>query len=100
MGDFEFEDENGKTWELAVPFVVCQSQGGPFEDDAFVAGFHMGKLDTELKAKPPFLQSVVREVTRDQVDLIAMSNGYTATFAESADPQWTTVDFVPMWLEA
>jgi hypothetical protein len=31
------EPEPGTTWGLVVPFVVCQSQGGPYDDDAFVS---------------------------------------------------------------
>lgn len=95
MSDFEFEDDGGETWALVMPFVACQSQGGPFDDDAFVAGFNMGKLDTELKAKPDFLRSIVTRQTRDQVDLIALSNGYMATFTD-ADEQWSNVEFVAM----
>lgn len=30
--------EEEQEYDLVMPFVVCQSQGGPYDDDAFVGG--------------------------------------------------------------
>ena len=43
MEYFEAEDDTG-TYELLIPFVAVESNGGPFEDEAFVAGFQLGRL--------------------------------------------------------
>lgn len=85
------------TYGIVMPFVVCQSQGGAFDDDAFVAGFRCGSLDAELSimrkldavlAEPePFMS---REAELTQLDLIAMRHGFVME-AERADDEWFRV---------
>lgn len=83
---------------LVMPFVICQSEGGPYEDEAFVAGFTCGTLDAELRALAQLAATPaarwVRPAHLPQVDLIAMHHGYTSTAGE-ADPAsgWHLVTF-------
>lgn len=89
-------------YELAVPFVVCVSHGGPYEDDAFVAGFQAGALDRTLAfaamaeastVAPGF--PVYTPLVR-QVELIAMNRGFPVMVVkewEEAPDTWTYVTF-------
>lgn len=62
---------------LVMPFVVCVSKGGPYEDQAFVAGVQFGGLWTMAQANlTPILAMVYKELL-PQIDLLAMNFGYT-----------------------
>lgn len=37
---------------LIMPFVVCESRGGPYEDDPFVAGLIAMQHGWSIKCKP------------------------------------------------
>jgi hypothetical protein len=83
---------------LVMPFVVCKSQGGPFDDEAFSVGYSLGLLDGELalltahSADPA--PRWVRSSGMRQVDLIAMRHGYKMKYSEDpADDEWTWVRF-------
>lgn len=89
-------DEIGD-YGLVMPFVVCQSQGGPFDDDAYVAGYEMGLLDAHLRHWEPedllaqgYLDQTMRAENQPQIDLIAMKHGFTAQFDDAGDG-WTYV---------
>ena len=85
-------DESEMT--LVMPFVVCQTNGGPYEDLAFAAGWELGKLDAQLAAKPVSLTSTIRSASLPQGDLLAMHHGYSMRSEESADvPEWCVVAF-------
>lgn len=81
-----------------VPFVVCQSKGGPYDDDAFAAGWHLGAIDAELatvaarRSHAPVLHTV-RTASIPQLDLIAMRHGFSLVSSD-ADEEWTTVVLV------
>lgn len=45
------EDSDG--YELLVPFVACESNGGEFDDDSFVNGFQVGRLWEMLRDRQP-----------------------------------------------
>jgi hypothetical protein len=86
-------------FELAVPFVVCTSQGGPYDDAAFVAGFYTGSVDRALQvgkvAEAPVVQAVVPSTLLNQLELIGMHRGYpTMRTRVSDDPAWTYVQFM------
>ena len=36
MSNDDLDQPESEKYDLAVPFIVCQSQGGPFDDDAFL----------------------------------------------------------------
>ena len=82
---------------LVMPFVVCASNGGPFDDAPYCAGFEAGMVDTILAALPVGINQMSRPVRTDnlpQIDLLAMQHGWTITSAVDAEyPEWTTVTF-------
>jgi len=85
---------------LAVPFTACASAGGPYDDKAFVGGFDCGVMHTEMRlmrtvgATPA--ARLVKPGILDQLDLLAMDNGYTIKRGET-DPAsgWVDVTFLP-----
>ena len=58
---------------LIMPFVVCVSEGGPYADDAFVAGVHFGEIK-QIVTSPGFNQyeAWVPAALIPQLDLLAM----------------------------
>lgn len=96
--DLDQPQEDG--YELVVPFIVCQSKGGPHEDDAFVAGFQCGQIDQALKTGPAVMAvriwfPMVRTDLREQLELIAMHRGYPVVEFEQSEevPEWADVTF-------
>ena len=86
-------------YDLVVPFVVCQSQGGPYEDQAFVAGFQAGEIDRALKVAATVdadeVSFTVRTELLRQLELLGMSRGFPVMRAEewSEGPEWSLVTF-------
>jgi hypothetical protein len=82
---------------LTVPFVVCASHGGPFDDAPFVAGFQAGMIHQALQTAGPEVDRtrwVVRTGLLRQVELIAMSAGFPTMTIDASDyPEWTLVTF-------
>ena len=75
---------------MTLPFLPVQSEGGPFPDKAYAAGWQMGLIDASLmfavkyKVKGPF-NWVIYEECLTQVDLIFMQYGMVITEQESHD---------------
>lgn len=70
-------EQEEPSYELVIPFVSLASKGGPHEDQAYVAGYEMGRLDAVLEhQRPPVLDMTIRLDNRHQADLIAMHRGY------------------------
>lgn len=81
-------------YDLVMPFVVVQSAGGKYDDESFVAGFRLGRLDEELSRGT--LLTVDETVETDvlaQVDLLAMRHGYTVEPRDTGMDEWTFVIF-------
>lgn len=78
---------------LVMPFVVCTSKGGPYNDDAYVAGWEAGALDMALEFAPLRPGTIMRlpqafhAANRPQIDLIAMKHGLAVEFEDAAD-EW------------
>ncbi len=82
-----------------MPFVVCQSQGGPHADGPFVAGYECGYIDALLETtKAPVVERYVHSSNLRQLDLIAMRHGYTVKAEPwEDDPEaWTRVVLTAM----
>jgi hypothetical protein len=85
------DEENETEFGLVMPFVVCASQGGPYDDDSYVAGYEAGKLDAELALGPPHVLAFwppalsFHAENKPQLDLVAMKNGYTVRWANEVD---------------
>jgi hypothetical protein len=79
---------------VTTPFVLCRSNGGPHEDDAFTSGWRLGDLAATL-AQPGVntLVDSIRPNERYQADLIAMARGFTMTVEATRDPEWLTATF-------
>lgn len=76
-------------YELVMPFLPVTSRMGPYRDEDFAAGWHMGALDALLASTSPVVhEDTIRTTCREQADLISMKHGYTATFEESAHGEW------------
>jgi hypothetical protein len=96
--DLDQPEPEGMT--LAVPFVVCRSNGGPYEDDAFCAGFQAGEVDRALDmgaaARAESIQfPMARTSLLKQFELIGMNRGYPIMTADVSEewPEWCVVTF-------
>lgn len=86
-------------YNMAMPFVVCESNGGPHGDAAFVAGFECGVVDSVLSsmaaADPGYRGAFGRYVHAAsvlQLDLIAMRHGFMLELTKY-DDEWTFANF-------
>lgn len=86
---------------LVMPFVVVASKDGPFEDNAYCAGWECGKLDADLAILralgAPTCSRMMRTLNIPQVDLIAMQHGFDIVPAEGDDfnlaEEWAHIVF-------
>lgn len=81
-------DDEESGYEIVMPFLPVQSNGGPHDDDAYVAGYEMGLLDAQLGGTVYDQGRAIHTENRDQADLIAMRNGFTADFTDEEIPGW------------
>lgn len=91
MPDHEAPDTEG--YGLLFPCVVCKSLGGPYDDEAFVAGAQFGQVMAELELEPAIVTRYVDSKLVQQIDLAAMHHGYTMQ-AEPWDEhpdEWTLI---------
>lgn len=75
---------------LVMPFVVCMSNGGPYEDSAFTAGFQAGEIDHALKVAAVSQAAtvafpMVHADLAPQLDLIGMNRGFLVRVEATAD---------------
>lgn len=87
----------GEGYEVSMPFVCVESVGGPYEDEAFVAGFQVGSITAALgSGVTQYLDATVRTGVVDQLDLAAMKHGFLMTREawSEAPEEWTFVKFV------
>ena len=95
------EPKNGEAqYELVFPFVACVSQGGPYDDDSFTAGYQAGLAEQKLAtAEHLGAQAVtVEPVYPDllpQLDLIGAHYGYPVNLVvtDPQTPEWAQVTF-------
>lgn len=90
----DHEEPGHERWGLVMPFVVCSSKGGPYEDTAFVAGYQAGGIDMALAAQSAIsgegMRVTVYTALVPQLDLIAMRHGFLAEAeTDTLYPQWT-----------
>lgn len=93
------------SYGLVYPFVVCQSQGGPYDDDSFVAGFALGRIDQALDAAELLgakeMRFTVRSALAKQCELVGMARGFPVvevvevgeTDQHAAMPEWSYATF-------
>lgn len=80
---------------IMMPFVVCKSEGGPYDDDSFTAGYECGLLDHLLSHGPISYQCYIRVGNVPQADLIAMRHGFTMSSEpwEDCPEEWSLAKF-------
>lgn len=86
---------------LVVPFQVVQSKGGPYEDEAFVAGYAVGEIDAKLAMAasvgiPEVKLPIVRRALLPQLELHGMRYGYTTMTVPEPD---LSVPGADVWCE-
>jgi hypothetical protein len=91
-------DQPEPEYSLVMPFVVCASKGGPYEDQAFVAGYQAGLLDKALSVMAAVgsgeLTSTVATPLVPQLDLVAMKHGFRMQAEPAGDAEgWSFVKF-------
>lgn len=97
-------DEELHPFGLVMPFVPVKSKGGPFDDDAYAAGWECGQIAEILRATAETaseldecdrLKLPVRTANVEQLDLVAMSYGYMIDQREPWEDgsEWTFVRF-------
>jgi len=95
------EEKSADEFGLVYPFVVCESNGGPYDDQSFVAGWECAQVDAHLKQaagrNAVGYGPSVRTANLPQIDLIAMHNGFEMdahTPEEFGEPtEWSMVKF-------
>jgi hypothetical protein len=86
-------------YALVMPFVVTASHDGPYDDEAFVAGYEAGGIDAALgviaAAGGSRLTRTVLTPLLPQLELIGMRHGFLRVTAELCEgtPQWSVVTF-------
>lgn len=73
---------------LVMPFVAVRSKGGPWDDEAYCAGYEMGRLDATLERDLHVEPMTILADNREQADLIAMRHGYVAEVSLSDVEGW------------
>ena len=72
------DDDQEPGYQLVVPFVVCKSNGGPYDDEAYVAGWEMGALAARIAAARAHGLGLpgltLHRGNLPQLDLLAMQN--------------------------
>lgn len=85
-------------FELLMPFVLCKSNGGPYDDSAFVAGWRLGALESKMEAARAFGLDVPPQPLypsdRPQVELLAMKYELEVHVQEH-DEHWSIYRFLP-----
>jgi hypothetical protein len=91
-------------YELVMPLVTVKSEGGPHDDESYVAGWEMGRLDTLLANLPASPIPATYHVTvkadnQPQADRIAMKHGYVAAFEDSDVEGWSYMEVTKEYFE-
>ena len=85
MGD-PMDQPEDEGMSLVFPFVVCQSNGGPYDDDAFTAGYQCGQIDRSLAAAAAVgatsMTCTVYTTLIKQLELVAMNRGFSNVDAQ------------------
>lgn len=85
------DDDGREDFGLLMPFVAASDNGGPFEVNAFTAGWEMGALwvrvAVAIASQCTPLRATIRRDNYDQADLIAMHYGLFLS-----EDEWTGLD--------
>lgn len=88
-------EDHEPEYGLVMPFVNVVSKGGPYDDLAYCAGWHMGGLDARLEHRHlARVSETIRTADASQADLLAMKHGYSVRLDSSDYDEWTFAEFV------
>lgn len=93
------EEDDHEPPVLVMPFVVCESDGGPYDDAAFVAGCRFAQIDHALQTIMQFgvttYELWVEPALVPQLDLLAMHIDWGLTTApwEDHPDDWVLASF-------
>jgi hypothetical protein len=90
------EPPQEQEYGLVMPFVPVVSKGGPYDDDAYTAGWEMGQLSMLLEqVQPTSHTQTVHTTNLEQVDRLAQYHGYDLTTRSVwGMSEWSYVDLV------
>lgn len=86
MPEEEGEDHG---FDLLMPFVLVQSNGGTLDDESFCIGWECGRIDGMLLTGETDFDTgtvLIHAISLPQVDLIAMRHGYVVTQVQDTTP--------------
>lgn len=88
-------DEHEVEWSPVLPFVVCASKGGPYEDDAYVAGYEAAQIDSVLErlAVGSDVTVTVHAPNLPQIELVAMRRGCAAKVTGEEVDGWVSITY-------
>ena len=86
----EDDEDFEEIYELVMPFVVTKSHGGPYDDEAFCAGYEMGLMAGRFEGQVS-QNLTIRTENVPQANLIAMKHGLSVIAEEDHDGGWTTL---------
>ena len=85
-------------YDLYLPFVCVESDGGPYEDRAFAAGWQCGEIAALLASAGDQIatfDTIVYRGVAAQLDLVAMDRGFVCTTEDTDEDDWVHVTFRP-----
>lgn len=80
---------------LVMPFVVCRSGGGDFDDDSFLAGMYFGRACASMEEGEIWMASVPTKLV-PQLDLLAMGSKANIVIQETESTYWSYVEMHPV----
>lgn len=83
-------EQDDMEYNFQYPFIVCESNGGPYDDVSFVSGVRFGCWMTLLKLMPSQHSEYEPKSLVPQLDLLAMNNGYRM-IVNPFDDYWVLV---------
>ena len=97
-------DDHEHEYAMVMPFILTASNGGPFDDAAFVSGWRLGHLDADLgharaSDGAVTIVAVIDERDTPQADLLAMRHRFTMATRDVGDG-WVEATFEFAQLEA
>lgn len=79
----------------AVPFTCVASAGGPLDDHSFTQGYRLGMLVVSMQMGMQVVADAVHPDVVHQLDLLAMSYGYTMEAQPWGDGcEWVNITLV------
>lgn len=81
---------------LVLPFLPVHSRGGPYDDEAYAAGWELGMLDTRLaQGGHDQVVATILSANAEQADLLGMRHGYLTVVTPTDVEGWHLAVFTP-----